>query len=87
MPVKKNPLYKLYDDPEELLYKDRMRLAMESIIDSNGRLFIRKAALIHGLEWERLWDRIYGVKPKKEAIQSRQLLDPREEEIMERHIR
>jgi hypothetical protein len=50
MPVKKNPLYELYDDPEELLYEDRMRLAIESIIDSNGRLSIRKAALIHRLE-------------------------------------
>jgi hypothetical protein len=50
MPVKKNPLYELYDDPKELLYEDRIRLAMESIIDSNGRLFIWKAALIYRLK-------------------------------------
>jgi hypothetical protein len=75
------------DDPEEIPYEDRLTMAWEAWADSNGKLSIRKAAKQYGIEyWERLCDRIRGMKPKEKAAEQRQRLGPKEEKIIERHI-
>jgi hypothetical protein len=87
MPVKKNPTVDYPDDPDELPFEDRLQMAWEAYLDSNGKLSIRKAAEQHGIDrWERLRDRINGMKPRKEEAESRQRLSPQEEKIIERHI-
>jgi len=87
MPVKKKPDVDFPDDPEELPYETRMEMAWEAYLDSNGKLSIRKAAEQHGIPlWERLRDRINGMKPWKVDAESRQKLSAKEERIIERHI-
>ena len=87
MPVKKKPVVDFPDDPEELSYETRLEMAWEAYLDSNGKLSIRKAAAQHGIpQWERLRDRINGMKPKKLEAELRQRLSPTEEKIIERHI-
>jgi hypothetical protein len=87
MPVKKKPDVDFPDDPEELPYETRMEMAWEAYLDSNGKLSIRKAAEQHGIpSWERLRDRINGMKPRKVDAESRQKLSAKEERIIERHI-
>jgi hypothetical protein len=86
MPVKKNPQVDFPDEPDELPYEERITLAWEAYLDANGHLSIRKAAKRHGVDWERLRDRINGKKSKAEDVASRQRLGPREEKIIEQHI-
>ena len=88
MLVKKNPVVDYPDDPEEILYKTRLEMAREAYIDSNSKLSIRKAATQHGIpQWERLRDRINGMKPKKKELESRQRLSLKEEQIIKWYIR
>jgi hypothetical protein len=56
MPVKKKPVIDFPNDPEEILYSERIELAWEAYIDSDGKLSIRKAAAQHGVKWETLRD-------------------------------
>ena len=44
MPVKKKPIVDYPDDPDEILYANRLEMAWEAYIDSNRKLSIRKAA-------------------------------------------
>jgi hypothetical protein len=43
MPVKKKLVIDYLDDPDKVLYKQRLTMAWEAITDSNGILLIRKA--------------------------------------------
>jgi hypothetical protein len=86
MPVKKKPLVDYPDDPDEIPYEQRLTMAWEAYIDSNGKLLIRKAADQHGVKWERLRDRINGIKLKNKEVETRQRLGPQEEKIIKRHI-
>jgi hypothetical protein len=86
MPVKKKPIVDYPDDPDEIPYADRLEMAWEAYIDSNGKLSIRKAAEYHGVKWETLRDRINGKKSHKESSEGQQRLSPVEERIIERHI-
>ncbi|KAH8762228.1 hypothetical protein F5882DRAFT_305308 [Hyaloscypha sp. PMI_1271] len=67
MPVKKKPIIDYPDDPDEILYANRLEIAWEAYIDSNGKLSIRKAAKYHGVKWETLRDRINSKKSYKES--------------------
>lgn len=88
MPVKKNHAVDYPDDPDEVPYEIRLERAWEDWADSNGKLSIRKAAERHGIpQWERLRDRINGIQPRNLVAQSQQRLTPKEEDIIERHIR
>lgn len=86
MPVKKKPIVDYPDDPDEIPYHERLEMAWEAYIDSNGKLSIRKAAEYHGVKWETLRDRINGNIIYKQAAESQQRLTPMEERIIERHI-
>jgi hypothetical protein len=44
MLVKKNPVVDYLDDPEEILFEERLQMAWEAWIDGNKKLSIRKAA-------------------------------------------
>jgi hypothetical protein len=44
MPVKKKPVIDYLDDPDEVLYKQRLTMAWEAITDFNGIFLICKAA-------------------------------------------
>jgi hypothetical protein len=44
MPVKNNPVVDYPDDPEEILYTQRLQIALEAYVNSNGKLSIRQAA-------------------------------------------
>ena len=86
MPVKKKPLVDYPDNPDEIPYEQRLTMAWEAYIDSNGKLSIRKAAAQHGIQWERLRDCINGAKPRNKEAETRRRLGPQEEKIIERHI-
>jgi hypothetical protein len=86
MPVKKKPVIDYPDDPDEVPYEQRLTMAWEAVTDSNSTLSIRKAADQHGVPWERLRDRMHGMKPKREEADTRQRLGPAEEKIIEKHI-
>ena len=86
MLVKKKPVVDYPDDPEEIPYETRIKMAIKAFYDSNRKLSIRKAAVQHGIQWERLRDRLNGIKPIKKELESRQRLSLKEEQIIERHI-
>jgi hypothetical protein len=44
MPVKKKPIIDYPNDPDEILYTDRLEMAWEAYINSNRKLSIQKAA-------------------------------------------
>jgi len=69
MPVKKKPIVDYPDDPNEIPYYERLEMAWEAYIDSNGKLSIRKAAKYHGVKWETLRDRINGNIIYKQAAE------------------
>ena len=87
LPVKKNPFVDYPDDPEELPYEQRLEMAWQAYVDSNMKLLIRKAAEQYGIpHWERLRDRIRGMKPMTKELETRQRLSLVEERIIERRI-
>jgi hypothetical protein len=50
MPVKKKPIVDYPDDPDEILYTERLEMAWEAYIDSNGKLLTWKAAEYYGVK-------------------------------------
>jgi hypothetical protein len=69
MPVKKRPIVDYPDDPDEILYNERLEMAWEAYIDSNGKLLIRKAAEYYRVKWETLRDRINSKKTYEESLE------------------
>jgi hypothetical protein len=86
MPVKKKPIIDYPNDPDEIPYADRLEMAWEAYINSNGKLSIWKAAEYYRVKWETLRDRINSKKSYKESLEGQQHLSPVEERIIERHI-
>ena len=82
MPVKKKPLVDYPDNPDEIPYEQRLTMAWEAYIDSNGKLSIRKAAAQHGIQWERLRDRINGAKPRNKEAETRQRLGHKKRRLL-----
>jgi hypothetical protein len=69
MPIKKKPIVDYPNDPNEILYTDRLEIAWEAYIDSNRKLSIRKAAEYYRVKWKTLRDRINSKKLSKESLE------------------